>query len=126
MDATKLLSIHLKYACNNYSFFVCSSLCRMKFYQVDFGWEYPSRVTLADLPTNNGFFLWIRPMGMVSKLSYHWKNKIWSPLKMIKKSTRLAFRVQLQKHHIPMFLLCTIHVIHFILKQWRICRSTFI
>ncbi|KAM7480929.1 hypothetical protein LguiB_005512 [Lonicera macranthoides] len=63
VDATKHLSIHHEYACNNYSFFLCSSLCRMKFYQVDFGWGYPSRVNLADTPINNCFLLMDTPCG---------------------------------------------------------------
>ncbi|KAM7477527.1 hypothetical protein LguiA_025740 [Lonicera macranthoides] len=62
-DATKHLSINHEYARNNYSFFVCSSLCRMKFYQIDFGWGYPSRVNLADTPINNCFLLMDTPYG---------------------------------------------------------------
>ncbi|KAM7519018.1 hypothetical protein LguiB_017980 [Lonicera macranthoides] len=48
---------------NNYNFFYCSSLCRMEFYQVDFGWGNPSRVTLADAPGKNNFFLMDTPDG---------------------------------------------------------------
>ncbi|KAM7515026.1 hypothetical protein LguiA_004609 [Lonicera macranthoides] len=40
-----------------------SSLCRMEFYQVDFGWGNPSRVTLADAPGKNNFFLMDTPDG---------------------------------------------------------------
>lgn len=46
-----------------YSLFMCSSLCRMQLYQVDFGWGNPTRVTLAGTPNNNAIILMDTPNG---------------------------------------------------------------
>ncbi|KAM7480932.1 hypothetical protein LguiB_005515 [Lonicera macranthoides] len=63
LDATKYWSNLLEFSRNNYSFFFCSSLCRMPFYQIDFGWGCPSKVILVDAPINNSFILMDTPNG---------------------------------------------------------------
>ncbi|KAM7515003.1 hypothetical protein LguiA_004608 [Lonicera macranthoides] len=63
LDVNVYMSVLHKFAHNNYNFFYCSSLCRMEFYHVDLGWGNPSRVTLADAPGKNNFFLMDTPNG---------------------------------------------------------------
>ncbi|KAM7477528.1 hypothetical protein LguiA_025741 [Lonicera macranthoides] len=70
--------LQLEFARNNYNIFMCSSLCKMQFYQVDFGWGYPSRVTLGGVPMNNGFILMDAPNGdgIVALASLEEKNMV--------------------------------------------------
>ncbi|KAM7481043.1 hypothetical protein LguiB_005626 [Lonicera macranthoides] len=63
LDASEYLSMLQEFPYDKYKFFLCSSLCGMPLYKVDFGWGYPSRVTLGDSPTNNGFILMDTPNG---------------------------------------------------------------
>lgn len=57
LDVTNNLPMLRELKQNNYNIFTCSSLCRMSFYQADFGWGNPSKVTLGDSATNNTFIL---------------------------------------------------------------------
>ncbi|KAM7515058.1 hypothetical protein LguiA_004641 [Lonicera macranthoides] len=63
LDLNVYLSVLQEFAQNNYNFFYFSNLCKMEFYQGDFGWGNPSRVTLADAPGKNNFFLMDTPNG---------------------------------------------------------------
>ncbi|KAM7477626.1 hypothetical protein LguiA_025839 [Lonicera macranthoides] len=63
LDASEYLSMLQEFPYDEYKFFFCSSLCGMPLYKVDFGWGYPSRVTLGDSPTSNGFILMDTPNG---------------------------------------------------------------
>ncbi|KAM7477531.1 hypothetical protein LguiA_025744 [Lonicera macranthoides] len=63
LEATEYLSMLHEFPYDKFNYFLCSSLCGMQLYQVDFGWGYPSKVTLGDTPTNNGFILMDTPNG---------------------------------------------------------------
>ncbi|KAM7481042.1 hypothetical protein LguiB_005625 [Lonicera macranthoides] len=63
LDASEYLTMLQEFPYDEYKFFFCSSLCGMPLYKVDFGWGYPSRVTLGDSPTSNGFILMDTPNG---------------------------------------------------------------
>ncbi|KAM7503180.1 hypothetical protein LguiB_002084 [Lonicera macranthoides] len=46
-----------------YVVYFCSSLCRLSFYELDFGWGKPIKVPLADSPFINSFILMDTPSG---------------------------------------------------------------
>ncbi|KAK2978913.1 hypothetical protein RJ640_019228 [Escallonia rubra] len=57
LEVNEWISVIQECLSNNYDGYLISSFCRYPFYQVDFGWGKPCRVSLADAPTKNDFFL---------------------------------------------------------------------
>ncbi|XP_006363183.1 acylsugar acyltransferase 3-like [Solanum tuberosum] len=55
MKKGKMLLENKDENCSNV--YLCSNLCRYPFYNVDFGWGKPERVSLANGPFKNSFFL---------------------------------------------------------------------
>ncbi|KAH0772106.1 hypothetical protein KY290_016087 [Solanum tuberosum] len=55
MKKGKMLLENKDKNCSNV--YLCSNLCRYPFYNVDFGWGKPERVSLANGPFKNSFFL---------------------------------------------------------------------